>query len=77
MYCRSPPVKLSYDREPINCELLLLRGPLAVSARRTAPLPSLASPTTFHAERWADWLRSLPDRHAVALHLRVARRTLE
>jgi polyhydroxyalkanoate synthase subunit PhaC len=39
----------------------------------------LASPTSFHAERWADWLRSVnrADRHAVALHLHVVRWTLD
>jgi polyhydroxyalkanoate synthase len=38
---------------------------------------TLASPTTFQAERWADWLRSLPDPRTVALHLRVVRWMLD
>jgi polyhydroxyalkanoate synthase len=38
---------------------------------------TLASPTTFQVERWADWLRSLPDPRTVELHLRVARWTLD
>lgn len=37
----------------------------------------LASPTTFIAERWTDWLASLPDRQAEQLHLRVVRWTFD
>lgn len=37
----------------------------------------LASPTTFGAERLADWLRSWPDPRALGNHLRVERWTLD
>jgi polyhydroxyalkanoate synthase len=37
----------------------------------------LASPATFGAERFADWLRSWPDPRALGNHLRVERWTLD
>ena len=37
----------------------------------------LASPITFGAARWMDWLRSFPDPQAIDTHLRVERWTLD
>ncbi len=37
----------------------------------------LASPMTFGAARWADWVRSFPDPRAMGTHLRVERWTLD
>jgi polyhydroxyalkanoate synthase len=37
----------------------------------------LASPMTFGAARWMDWLRSFPDPQAIDTHLRVERWTLD